>query len=49
MEIWKDIQGYEGRYQISNYGRVKSLNYHRERREVILMLKKFKQLTTVKV
>ena len=23
MEIWKDIQGYEGRYQISNYGRVK--------------------------
>lgn len=40
MEIWKDIQGYEGRYQISNYGRVKSLNYHRERREVILMLKK---------
>ena len=24
-EIWKDIQGYEGLYQISNYGRVKSL------------------------
>lgn len=23
-EIWKDIEGYEGRYQISNYGRVKS-------------------------
>lgn len=24
-EIWKDIQGYEGLYQISNFGRVKSL------------------------
>ena len=24
-EIWKDIQGYEGHYQISNIGRVKSL------------------------
>lgn len=25
-EIWKDIEGYEGYYQISNLGRVKSLN-----------------------
>lgn len=25
MEIWKDIKGYEGLYQISNMGRVKSL------------------------
>ena len=24
-EIWKDIQGYEGFYQISNLGNVKSL------------------------
>lgn len=24
-EVWKDIIGYEGKYQISNYGRVKSL------------------------
>jgi len=24
-EIWKDINGYEGKYQISNLGRVKSL------------------------
>lgn len=24
-EIWKDIVGYEGRYQVSNYGKVKSL------------------------
>ena len=25
VEIWKDIPGYEGRYQVSNMGRVKSL------------------------
>lgn len=24
-EVWKDIEGYENRYQISTYGRVKSL------------------------
>lgn len=24
-EIWKDIPGYEGLYQVSNYGRIKSL------------------------
>ena len=25
-EIWKDIEGYEGRYQVSNMGRVRSLS-----------------------
>lgn len=25
MEVWKDIEGYEGLYQVSNMGRVKSL------------------------
>lgn len=30
-EIWKDIKEYEGRYQISNFGRVKSLIYHKEK------------------
>lgn len=25
MEIWKDIKGYEGLYQVSNMGRIKSL------------------------
>lgn len=25
-EVWKDISGYEGIYQISNYGRIKSLS-----------------------
>jgi hypothetical protein len=27
QEIWKDIEGYEGRYQVSNLGRVKSLSF----------------------
>lgn len=35
MEIWKDIEGYEG-YQVSNEGRVKSLNYKRTKQEKIL-------------
>ena len=25
-EVWKDIQGYEGYYQVSNMGRVRSLD-----------------------
>lgn len=28
-EIWIDISGYEGLYQVSSLGRIKSLNYHR--------------------
>lgn len=30
-EIWKDIKGYEGIYQVSNYGNVKSLKFNKER------------------
>jgi hypothetical protein len=26
MEIWKDIPGYEGYYQVSNCGNIKSLD-----------------------
>ncbi len=26
-EIWKDIEGYEGKYTISNYGKVTALNF----------------------
>lgn len=36
MEEWKDIEGYEGKYQISNEGRVKSLNYNNTKNEKIL-------------
>ena len=31
MEIFKDIEGYEGSYQVSNEGRVKSLKFGKER------------------
>ncbi|WP_042370319.1 NUMOD4 domain-containing protein [Bacteroides neonati] len=34
-EIWKDIKGYEGLYQVSNLGRVKSLK-KRGRDEIVL-------------
>ena len=28
-EIWKDIKGYEGLYQVSNLGRVRNIKYRR--------------------
>jgi hypothetical protein len=31
QEIFKDIEGYEGSYQVSNLGRVKSFKYKKER------------------
>ena len=30
-EVWKDIKGYEGHYQVSNNGRVKSLKQGKEK------------------
>ena len=42
IEIWKDIEGYYGLYQISNLGRVKSLNYRRTGKEKILKQAKTK-------
>lgn len=36
MEIFKDIKEYEGLYQVSNLGRVKSLNYNKTGKEKIL-------------
>jgi hypothetical protein len=35
-ENWKDIIGYEGLYQISNIGNVKSLNFRNTKKEKIL-------------
>lgn len=38
-EVWKDIKGYEGLYQVSNFGRVKSLE-----RQMKLNLNKDKKM-----
>ena len=37
-EVWKDISGYEEMYQVSNFGRVKSLKRYRRRNDKILHL-----------
>ena len=29
IEIWKDVTGYEGYYQVSSLGNVRSLNFHK--------------------
>jgi len=42
QERWKPIINYEGLYEISNYGIVKSLNYNRTGKEQILKLGKDK-------
>ena len=36
-EVWKDIVGFEGRYQVSNLGRIKSLQYEGHKGEVKIM------------
>lgn len=40
MEEWKPIKGYEGLYEVSNLGRVKSLNYLHTGKEGILKANK---------
>ena len=42
-EIWKDIKGYEGKYQVSNTGKVRSLNYNNtgKTKELKLKLNKY--------
>jgi len=37
MEIWKDIDGYEGLYQVSSFGRVKSLKQAGRRRNELIL------------
>lgn len=36
METWKDIVGYEGKYQVSNLGNIRSLNFHRSHETKIM-------------
>lgn len=40
MEIWKDIIWYEWLYQVSNMGKVKSLNYNHTWKEKIMKFRK---------
>lgn len=37
-EIWKDIDGYDGRYQVSSIGRIRSLNYRGTGRSLLMKL-----------
>ena len=43
MEIWQDIKGFEGKYQVSNTGKVKSLNFNNTGKEKVLIPKTNKQ------
>lgn len=36
IEVWKDLVGYEGIYQVSNFGNVKSLDNDKTKKEKIL-------------
>ena len=36
VEVWKNIEGYEGKYMVSNLGNVKSMNYRGHGYEKIL-------------
>jgi hypothetical protein len=38
LEVWKDVIGYEGIYQVSNFGNVKSLGNEFSRKERLLKL-----------
>ena len=40
IEIWKDLVGYEGWYQISSFGRVKSLDRYVKRKDGVVQFKK---------
>lgn len=36
-EIWKQIKGYEGKYEVSNYGKVRSLNFNNIKHKIKLL------------
>ena len=43
VEEWRDVEGFEGYYQISNQGRVKSLPRFKRKAERILKLHQTQQ------
>lgn len=38
MEVWKDIEGFEGLYEVSSLGRIKTLHYYGGNQTRILKL-----------
>lgn len=40
MEQWKDIEGFDGKYQVSNFGRIRTTNYHRTKQCKMMKLSK---------
>lgn len=38
-EVWRDIEGFENKYQISNTGKIKSLNFNNTKKSKILIPK----------
>lgn len=40
MEVWKDVKGFGGTFQVSNFGRIKTFNYRNSGKEMILKPKK---------
>ena len=36
-EIWKDIKGYEGQYQVSNFGNVRNLHFNHSKNKIGLL------------
>ena len=47
-EIWKDIKGYEGLYQVSNLGNIKSLKLNRLKKTFNLQRKKYQRTILIK-
>ena len=45
QEIWKDIEGYEGYYQVSNKGNIRSLDRIIQKSDGVLMLLKGRMMT----
>lgn len=48
MEKWKPVQGYEGFYEVSNEGRVRSVDRYVKQRDKFMQLKKGKVLSPAK-
>lgn len=48
-EIWKPVVGYEGRYEVSNKGRVKSLIYRHSGKEYLMSLCYYKGYASIKL